>query len=90
MSNQFGQHIGMQGEDDETGAREKAAKIYGDARETLSATASQARRHAGQAVGTVRENPGTISTVAILFGIAGFAIGWACGQSSARSERYWR
>lgn len=89
MTNEFDKHIAMDPEDDGQTAAERASELYSDAKERLSEHSHGARKRAGQAVEAMRENPGTVSTVAVLFGIAGFAVGWALGQSSARNERYW-
>jgi hypothetical protein len=47
---------------------------------------SEAVRATGDAV---RENAVPITSTALVVGVVGFAIGWICGQSSARSARYW-
>jgi hypothetical protein len=61
----------------------KASEMYSEAKSQVS----EAARNASDAV---RENPGTASSIAVVFGIAGFALGFMCGQGSARSQRYWR
>ena len=60
--------------------------------------ASDPMNRAGEAVGEaaqgarelVVQNPGTVSTAAILFGLAGFAIGLACGQAASRPHQFRR
>lgn len=76
MANEFEKHIAMETDEPE---QSQASEKYSRAKDQIS----EAARRAG-------ENPGAISVTAVLFGVLGFAIGWACGQSSARSERYWR
>ena len=78
MANEFERHVGNKGE----GEQSKASELYSQAKDQVS----EAVHGAGDAV---RGNPGTISTVAIVFGIAGFALGYVCGHSS-RSGHYWR
>jgi hypothetical protein len=79
MASEFEKHIAMDPD-----------KIEGSEESGLIArTKDQIGETAQAARDTVRENAGTITTTALLFGVAGFAIGWAYGQSSARSERYW-
>jgi hypothetical protein len=63
--------------------RPKASQLYSQAKDQIGEVAQGTRD-------TIRENPGTLSMMAILIGVAGFALGWACGQSSARSEHFWR
>jgi hypothetical protein len=79
MANEFEKHIAMEPEDS---APSDEATLY-----------SQSERRPGgsaqNASDPVLEHPLTLSATAILIGAAGFALGWVCGQSSARSERYW-
>jgi hypothetical protein len=37
-----------------------------------------------------QENPVTVSAAALAIGFVGFMIGFACGQSTSSSHRYWR
>jgi len=76
MANEFEKHIGMQPNDP-------------DKSSTLSGAKDKVTETAGQARDAVRENPGTFTSVALMVGAVGFALGWLCGQSSARSERHW-
>lgn len=76
MATEFEKHVAL--EPDEA-KQSQASEMY-----------SQARDRAGEAARGAGENLGAISTTAVLFGIVGFALGWVCGQSSARSERNWR
>jgi hypothetical protein len=80
MPSEFERHIAMEPDDAD---RPKALQLYSQAKDQIGEVAQGTRD-------TIRENPGTLSTMAILIGVAGFAFGWACGQSSARSEHYWR
>lgn len=79
MANEFERHVAMDRDEPE---QSKASEMYSQAKDQVSGAARSA-------ADTVRENPGTISSVAIIFGIAGFAIGFVCGQSSGRSRHHW-
>ncbi|MGN6772965.1 MAG: hypothetical protein ACTHJQ_24420 [Rhizobiaceae bacterium] len=80
MPSEFERHIAMEPDDAD---QSKASQLYTGAKDQIAEVAQGTRD-------TIRENPGTLSMMALLVGMAGFALGWACGQSSARSERYWR
>jgi hypothetical protein len=77
MANEFEKHIAM-----DPDKVDQPKGLYSEAKERVG-------NAAGEAGSVVRENIGTVSTTAILIGAAGFFIGWLCGQSSARSGRYW-
>jgi hypothetical protein len=79
MPNEFERHIAMEPEDVD---QSTVSKIYSQAKDQV-AEVTQGTRD------TVRDNPGTFSAIALVIGVAGFALGWACGQSSARSPRHW-
>jgi hypothetical protein len=79
MANEFEKHIAMDADKSE---RPDDPGIVGQTRDRVSETA----RAAGDAV---RENAVPITSTALVVGVVGFAIGWMCGQSSARSARYW-
>lgn len=51
--------------------------------------AEQARQAVAPALGAIRENPGTVSSVAVTAGLVGIAIGCLIGASSQR-ESSWR
>jgi hypothetical protein len=76
MPNEFERHVAMDQDEPE---KSKASEVYSQARDQISAAAEGAR-----------ENLGTISTTAILFGIVGFTLGFVCGQNSTRSGHHWR
>lgn len=80
MASEFEKHIAM---DPDKIEESRPASLVSETKDQISETAQAARD-------TIRENAGTITTAALIFGVAGFAIGWMCGQSSARSDRYWR
>ena len=80
MPSEFERHIAMEPDDAD---QSKASQLYTQGKDQIGELAQGTRD-------TIRENPRTLSIMAILVGMAGFALGWACGQSSARSERYWR
>jgi hypothetical protein len=80
MPSEFERHIAMEPEEED---QSKASQLYTGAKDQIGEMAQGPRE-------AMRENPGTFSVMAILVAMAGFALGWACGQSSARSERYWR
>jgi len=79
MANEFEKHIGMSPDKIQ---RSEDPGLIGRGKDQINSAARAASD-------TVRENPGAITTTALVLGVAGFAIGWICGQSSARSERYW-
>jgi len=76
MATEFERHIANESE--ETG-QSPASEIY-----------SQAKEKVGEIAHATSENLGAISATAIILAVAGFALGWACGHSSARSHRYWQ
>jgi len=76
MANEFEKHIAMESDEAE---KSKASDMYAQAKGKVSEAARGASEHMG-----------AISATAVLFGVVGFALGWMCGQSSARSERYRR
>jgi len=80
MANEFEKHIAM---DPDKIERSEDPSLIDRSRDQIS-DATQAVRD------TTLENTDTITVSALVFAVAGFAIGWVCGQSSARSERYWR
>ncbi|MFU0503650.1 hypothetical protein [Pseudaminobacter sp. NGMCC 1.201702] len=80
MANEFEKHIGMERDDTN---QLKASNMHSRAEDQMNQTTRDARE-------TVRENPGTFTTLALLVGTIGFVVGWVCGQSSARSDHYWR
>lgn len=51
--------------------------------------AEQARQAVAPALGAIRENPGTVSSIAVTAGLVGIAIGYLIGASSQR-ESSWR
>lgn len=51
--------------------------------------AEQARRAVAPALGAIRENPGTVSSVAVTAGLVGIAIGYLIGTSSQPASS-WR
>lgn len=51
--------------------------------------AEQAKQAVAPALGAIRENPGTVSSIAITAGIVGLAIGYMLGASSQQSSS-WR
>ena len=79
MDTEFEKHIAMSPDKIE---QPEDPGLIGQTKDRISETAQAARD-------TVRDNAGTITASALVFGVVGFAIGWICGQSSARSERYW-
>jgi hypothetical protein len=80
MASEFEKHIAMQPNEAEEST---ASKTYSQAKDQIAEVTQRARE-------TVGGNPGTFSAIALLIGMAGFALGWAYGQSSARPPRYWR
>jgi len=79
MASEFERHIGMDPDDTD---QPKASRIYSEAKGRIG----EASQRAGE---TIRDSPGTFATMALVIGTVGFALGWICGQASARSERYW-
>lgn len=51
--------------------------------------AEQARQAVAPALGAIRENPGTVSSIAVTAGLVGIAIGYLIGTSS-QPESSWR
>lgn len=80
MASEFEKHIGM---DPKKIEQSEGSSLITRTKDQIGETAQAARD-------VVRENAGTVTATALLFGVVGFAIGWVCGQSSARSEHYWR
>lgn len=78
MPNEFERHIAMEPDESD---QSKTSKVISQAKDQIGEVAKDARS-------MVSDNPGTVTAMAILIGMTGFALGWACGQSSARSERY--
>lgn len=78
MANEFERRLGT-----DNGDQLQGSKMDPQMDEPTSRT----MRDAGT---TVRENPGTFTTLALVVGAAGFVVGWLCGQSAARSDHYWR
>ena len=75
MPNEFERHVAMDQDEPE---KSKASEMY-----------SQARDQIGTAAEGARENLGTISATAILFGIVGFTLGFVVGQNSMQSRHHW-
>jgi conjugal transfer/entry exclusion protein len=71
-------------------AAEEAKGWYDSASSRASKAASAMRAQAHTVSEVAQENPVTISTAALAIGFVGFMIGFACGQSSSNSHRYWR
>jgi len=80
MASEFEKHIAM---DPDKIEQSEESSLIGRTTDQIGETAQAARD-------AVRENAGTITATALLFGVVGFAIGWMCGQSSARSQSHWR
>ena len=55
----------------------------------VKAGAEQAREAVAPALGAIRENPGTVSSIAATAGLVGIAIGYLIGTSS-QSGSSWR
>ena len=72
MPNELEKHFTISGENGQA------------AEEPLNRTREAVGDAARSARDVVAQNPGTVSTVAILFGLVGFAIGLACGQATTR------
>jgi chromosome segregation ATPase len=69
----------------------ETAKGWYDSASSKASNAASALRTQAQTVSEVaQENPVTISTAALAIGFVGFMIGFAVGQSSSGSHRYWR
>jgi chromosome segregation ATPase len=71
-------------------AAEEAKGWYDSATSKASKAASSLRTQAQTVSEVAQENPVTISTAALAIGFVGFMIGFACGQSTSNSHRYWR
>jgi hypothetical protein len=71
-------------------AAEEARGWYDNASSKASRAASALRTQAHTVSEVAQENPVTVSTAALAIGMVGFMIGFACGQSSSDSHRYWR
>ena len=80
MPSEFERHIAMEPDEED---QSKDSELYSKAKDQIGEMAQGPRE-------VMHENPGTFSIMAILVGMARFALGWACGQSSARSKRCWR
>lgn len=78
MPNELERHFAISGESGQpTSEAQPALEPMNRVREAAGEAAQTARE-------VVTQNPGTVSTVAILFGLVGFAIGLACGQATTR------
>ena len=71
-------------------AAEGAKEWYDDASSKASKAASALRTQAQTVSEVAQENPVTVSAAALAIGFVGFMIGFACGQSTSNSHRYWR
>ena len=71
-------------------AADSAKGWYDSASAKASNAASALRTQAHTVSEVAQENPVTISTAALAIGFVGFMIGFAVGQSSIGSHRYWR
>jgi hypothetical protein len=71
-------------------AVEEAKGWYDSASSRASRAASAVRAQAHTVSEVAQENPVTVSTAALAIGFVGFMIGFACGQSTSNSHRYWR
>ena len=78
MPNEFQRHIAMEPDESD---QSKTSKVISKGKDQIGEVAKDARA-------MMSANPGTVTAMAILIGMAGFALGWACGQSSARRDRY--
>jgi hypothetical protein len=55
----------------------------------VRAGVDEAERAARPAIGVIRDNPGTVSSVAITAGIVGLAVGYMLGTSAGASSSRW-
>lgn len=76
MPNELERHFAVSGENGQPDSEPLSR-----AKEAVGEAAQSARN-------VVTRNPGTVSTVAILFGLVGFAIGMACGRATSGSHRF--
>lgn len=56
----------------------------------LQSGVGEVRRAARPAIGVIRDNPGTVSSVAITAGLVGLAVGYMLGSNSYHSSSSWR
>jgi hypothetical protein len=71
-------------------AAEETRGWYDSASSRAAKAASAVRTQAHTVSEVAQENPLTVSTAALAIGFVGFMIGFAIGQSSNGSSRYWR
>jgi hypothetical protein len=71
-------------------AAEGAQDWYDSAASRATKAASAMRTQVRTVSEVAQENPVTVSTAALAVGLVGFMLGFACGQSSGNSHRYWR
>ena len=55
----------------------------------VQAGVDEVERAARPAIGVIRDNPGTVSSVALTAGIVGLALGYVLGSSSQTSNGRW-
>ena len=56
----------------------------------LQSGGNEAERTARPAIGVIRNNPGTVSSVAVVAGLVGLAVGFVLGSSNSHSISNWR
>ena len=56
----------------------------------LQSGVDEVQRAARPVIGVIRDNPGTVSSVAVTAGVVGLAVGYMLGSSSSNSSWHWR
>lgn len=56
----------------------------------LQSGVDEVQRATRPAMGVIRDNPGTVSSVAITAGLVGLAVGYVLGSTSHHSSSSWR
>jgi len=56
----------------------------------LQTEVDEVERAARPVIGVIRDNPGTVSSVALSAGVVGLAVGYMLGSSAGSSAYHWR